>query len=106
MVDAMPADWPAAFSSGEPLLLLAEAAVHSLTIQVEEQLVTQVVPGAPVLISPLYDRTLAWTGVVAQVSAKADIINGETVVPVLVTTEADLPGPGYTVIAKVLPVNG
>jgi len=106
MVDALPVDRPTAFAAGEPLMILAETAVHSLTIQVEEQLVPQVVPGAPVLISPLFDRTQAWTGVVAQVSEKADIINCETVVAVLVTTEADLPGAGYTVIAKVLPVNG
>ena len=106
MVDTLPADRLTAFPADEPLMILAETAVHSLTIHVEEQLVPQVVPGAPVLISPLFDRTQAWTGVVAQVSAKADIINGETVVAVLVTTEADLPGAGYTVIAKVLPVNG
>lgn len=72
-------------------------------IQVDEQLITGVQPGATVQLSPLYDKTTIWLGTVSFISAKAVIINGETVIPVLVSTDEDLPGPGYTLAARILP---
>jgi hypothetical protein len=78
--------------------------VNMVSVPVDEQLIQHVAVHATVQISPLYDRTLVWIGRVTFISEKADIINGETVIPVLVSTDEVLPGPGYTVVAKILPV--
>lgn len=90
--------------AGQPVAVFTGLPVSTVSVPVDEQLITQVALGATVQLSPLYDRTVVWVGRVTFISEKAVIINGETVIPVLVLTDAVLPGPGYTVIAKILPV--
>lgn len=90
--------------AGQPVAAFTGLPVSMVSIPVDEQLIPQVAIGATVQISPLYDRTVVWIGNVTFISEKAVIMNGETVIPVLVSTDEELPGPGYTVIAKILPV--
>ena len=90
--------------AGHPVAIFTCLPVNRVSIPVDEQLIPQVAIDATVQLSPLYDRTMVWIGRVTFISEKTVIINGETVIPVLVSTDDSLPGPGYTVIAKILPV--
>lgn len=90
--------------AGQPVASFVSLPVSTVSVPVDEQLIPQVAIGATVQLSPLYDRTVVWIGRVTFISEKAVIINGETVIPVLVSTDDELPGPGYTIIAKILPV--
>ncbi len=72
-----------------------------LLINVEEQLISGVQEGAEVQISPLYDKSVVWLGTVLSVSDRAEVVNGETVIPVVVITDEPLPDPGYNVVVKI-----
>jgi multidrug resistance efflux pump len=92
-------------SSGSASSVFEAPDTREIQANIEEQLIPGVSVGAEVQISPQYDKGTVWIGTVKAISDRAIAVNGETVVPVAITSK-DLPlGPGYNVIVKIYPLS-
>jgi multidrug resistance efflux pump len=89
--------------ANEPVLNLVSLDSLEAVCYVEEQLVKNIRTGDAAQLSLYSDSTVIELGTVAFISRKAIVLNGETVVEVIIDYEGDNFLPGYNVVARITP---
>lgn len=89
--------------SGQPILQLIRMDSLEVVCYVEEQLIQKIHTGSMVRLALYSDNTVIEIGTVGYISQKAVVLNGETVIEVIVDYDGDSFLPGYNIVAKITP---